>query len=310
MMSYKIVQNIETCKRIEFSMKNTSDETKSQIGSDSKVIGNKCSAIDISQTREAEQERVINMLKSKNEELQSIVYISSHDLRTPLINIDGFSGSLANNCKKLNHLLENENISDHAKAELDCLLNEIIPEDLQFITEGTKKMKGLIDGLLQVSRIGTVEIKNENLDMNDIIENIIANVTYRTNEIGASISAQSDLPPCHADANQVNQLFSNLIDNAIKYLDPKRKGKICISGHRENGYSCYSVKDNGIGIHPDHQNRIFEVYHRLDPDDSAGGEGLGLTIIKRILDRHNGSIKINSSTGNGAEFFISLPPAT
>ncbi|MCF7954663.1 MAG: PAS domain S-box protein, partial [Phycisphaerae bacterium] len=173
---------------------------------------------------EEERERLMDMLRSKNEELQSIVYISSHDLRGPLININGFSNSLANNCSKLQKLLFNQNIDN--KKEILALIDETIPEDLLFITEGTKKMKTLIDGLLQVSRVGTVEVKMENLDMNEIIENIIANVSYRTQEIGASIILHRELPPCYGDSNQINQLFSNLIDNAIKYLDPKRKGEI------------------------------------------------------------------------------------
>lgn len=251
--------------------------------------------------------RTIEMLKLKNEELQSIVYISSHDLRSPLVNIVGFSDSLSCNCDKLRKMLINENISEDVKKEVFELIEETIPEDLKFITEGSRRMKSLIDGLLQVSRVGTIEIKNENLDMNKIIENIIANVTYRTNEIDATITAQLDLPPCHADANQICQLFSNLIDNSIKYLDQKRKGQIHISGHLEDGKSQYCVKDNGIGIHSDYQKKIFEVYHRLDPSDNAGGEGLGLTIIKRILNRHNGSIQIDSTPDKGSDFFITLP---
>lgn len=241
------------------------------------------------------------------EELQSIVYISSHDLRGPLVNIDGFSNSLKNNCKRLQGLLANETISDGTKQEVFELIEETIPEDLLFITEGTKKMKSLIDGLLQVSRVGTVEVKMENLDMNKIIENIIANVSYKAQKSGAVITLQSDLPECYGDSSQIDQLFSNLIDNAIKYLEPKRQGMIEISGCRDNGNSIYSVKDNGIGIEEYHQQRIFEVYHRLDPDGSIGGEGLGLTIIKRILARHNGTISLKSTPGEGTEFLVSLP---
>jgi len=241
------------------------------------------------------------------DELQSIVYISSHDLRSPLINIDGFSGSLANNCEKLHKLLVDEDISENVKDEVLRLVEETIPEDLQFITEGTRKMKLLIDGLLQVSRVGTVEINTQDLDMNEIVGNIISNVSYMAKEAGSSVTCQSDLPPCYADLAQINQLFSNLIDNSLKYLSPDRKGQIHVSGHCKNGISCYSVKDNGIGIDKGHQQKIFEVYHRLDPADGIEGEGLGLTIIRRILDRHNGSITLESTPGEGTEFFVSLP---
>ena len=276
---------------------------------DGKTAGIEGFIIDTTKAKESEQvrKRLMNMLRSKNEELQRIVYVSSHDLRGPLININGFSGSLADNCSKLQKLISNENISEENKKEISELLEDTIPEDLLFITEGTKKMKTLIDGLLQVSRVGTVEVKMEILDMNQIIENIIANVSYRAKEIGASVTFQNDLPTCYGDSSQVNQLFSNLMDNAIKYLDPNRKGEIHISARSENGQSVYCVKDNGVGVHKDHQKRIFEVYHRLDPNDNAGGEGLGLTIIKRILDRHNGMISLESSPGKGSEFFVALP---
>ena len=246
-------------------------------------------------------------LQKMVEELQDIIYISSHDLRSPLINIDGFSGSLANNCKQLQKLLANEKICDDKKNEVFKLLDEIIPEDLLFIAEGTKKMKVLIDGLLRVSRIGHVEVKMENLDMNKIIEKIIANFSYKTKKTGTSIILQNELPVCYGDSSQIDQLFSNLIDNAIKYLDPKRKGRIQISGCLENEQCHYCVKDNGIGIDKNHQKRIFEVYHRLDPNDNTGGEGLGLTIIKRILARHNGTISLESVPGEGTEFLVSLP---
>jgi len=241
------------------------------------------------------------------DELQSIVYISSHDLRAPLINIDGFSGSLAGNCVKLQKLLVNEDISENVKDDVLELIEETIPEDLQFITEGTKKMKALIDGLLQVSRVGTVEVEMGNLDMNEIVENIISNVSFRAKEKCATVTCQNDLPPCYADSSQINQLFSNLIDNSIKYLSPERKGKVRISGYSENGVSYYSVKDNGIGIDKQHQQKIFEVYHRLNPSDGIEGEGLGLTIIRRILDRYNGSISLESTQGEGSEFFVTLP---
>ncbi|MCF7954517.1 MAG: PAS domain S-box protein [Phycisphaerae bacterium] len=276
---------------------------------DGKTAGIEGFIIDSTKAKEDEQERkrLMEMLRSKNEELQSIVYISSHDLRGPLVNINGFSGSLANNCAKLRKLLSNEKIDNDIAKEILELIDETIPEDLLFITEGTKKMKTLIDGLLQVSRVGTVKVKMENLDMNEVIENIIANVSYRIQQIDTSITLHRELPPCYGDNNQINQLFSNLIDNAIKYLDPNRKGEIHISGHCEFGKSHYCVKDNGIGIQENHQKKIFEVYNRLDPEGSVAGEGLGLTIIKRILDRHNGTIWLESRPGVGSEFLVTLP---
>ena len=106
---------------------------------------------------------------------------------------------------------------------------------------------------------------------------------FQINEDDVEVTID-DLPNCLGDENMIDQLFSNLVGNALKYLDPDRKGKIHISGTVDGTKSIYCIEDNGVGIHPDHQRNIFQLFHRLNPDDSAGGEGLGLTIVTRILE--------------------------
>ena len=122
-----------------------------------------------------------------------------------------------------------------------------------------------------------------------------------------AIVTVGDLPACLGDAGQIGQVLTNLLDNAVKYIDPARKGKIEISGKVEEGNSIYSVKDNGIGIASEHQDKIFEIFHRLDPTGRVAGEGLGLTIIMRILNGHKGKIWVDSSEGVGAKFSFTLP---
>ena len=104
-------------------------------------------------------------------------------------------------------------------------------------------------------------------------------------------------------------MFGNLLDNALKYLDPHRVGGIRVSGRCEDGMSLYCVEDNGIGIAAEQQERVFEIFHRVDPDDAAGGEGIGLSIVRKLVERQKGRIWLESEPGRGSRFFVALPGA-
>ncbi|MBW8035926.1 MAG: GHKL domain-containing protein [Planctomycetes bacterium] len=242
----------------------------------------------------------------KNEELQSIVYISSHDLKTPLVNINGFSELLNEHCEEMKELLNKCDADGDTKKEITSLLNEDIATDLEYIGTSAQRMRRLIEGLLQVSRIGTVEIKTQKINMNDVAGEIINNVKYKTQNLDAEI-VLDNLPDCTGDKHQITQVFTNLIDNALKYLSPDRKGRIKITGKTKNNESVYCVEDNGMGIKPAYQDKIFEIYHRLNPRALAEGDGLGLTIVRRILNRHKGTIRVESEPEKGTKFFVAIP---
>jgi len=263
--------------------------------------------LDITARKQAdlERERLMKTLEAKNEELQSIVQVASHDLKSPLINIKGFAEELTEHCIKLREI-SRKNAGNDVKDETMRLLDESIPQALEFINAGTSRINTLIDGLLQISRLGAVEMHIEPLDMNRLIQDVVENMQFEAKRRRASITVGT-LPPCMGDSSATSQVFSNLLDNAIKYLHAGRKGRISISGCLENGNSVYCVEDNGIGIAPQYRGKVFEIFHRLDPHNGTGGEGLGLTIVGRILDRQKGSIRIESEPDKGSRFFVYLP---
>lgn len=282
------------------------DEVDELCRSFNKMSENLQTEVSIRKKAEKERERLFEILEGKNRELQNVVYIASHDLRSPLVTINGFSEELSILCAEMENILESENIDEEVKNKIIPLLKEGIPEDLRFIMAGAEKMQMLVDGLLQISRAGTAVVEMQALDMNDLLRCICDAMQYDFSNKDISITLRA-LPACFGDHNMINQVFSNLLDNAVKYRQSNGDDKIVVSGWLESGNSVYCVEDNGIGISAADQSKIFEVFHRLDPHGPVIGEGLGLTIINRILDRHDGEIWVESEPGEGSKFFVSIP---
>lgn len=246
-------------------------------------------------------------LAAKNRELEQLVYVASHDLRSPLVNVDGFSRELEYSLKDIGALLEKDD-TDLATAEQ--LLRAEFPDMLQSlerIRSSARQMDVLIKGLLKLSRSGRIVLQIETIDMNRLVQELAGSFAYRIREAGMTLEVGA-LPPCLADVSQVTQIFTNLIDNAIKYRDKGRTGRIDITGTEDKEWSLYRVADNGIGIAENHQANIFELFHRLNPGDE-GGEGLGLTAVKQILGRLEGDIRVESQPGSGSVFSVALPAA-
>jgi signal transduction histidine kinase len=201
--------------------------------------------------------------------------------------------------------LESNGVSAEVKEKIDVIVGKNIPQAENYITTSVLKMDALLSGLLQISRLGRFKINKEELDMNETVSEILETINYQVEKAGVKMEI-SELPSCIGDKNQINQLFSNIIGNALKYLDSNRNGVISVSGKKEGDYSVYCVEDNGIGILPAHQEKIFEIFYQLKPEKSIG-EGLGLTIVKKIIDIHHGKIWVDSEPNKGSKFYISLP---
>jgi len=263
--------------------------------------------INITDRKKAEEEReqLTAELVIRNNELEQILYVTSHDLRSPLVNIEGYGNELDYSLKELMSSIENVHVPSNIKEKITPIVKEDIPESLHYIHMSVSKMNTLIKGILTLSRVGRYDLTIAEIDMNEMMSEIINNHSYILKKLIIKTEV-SKLPNCKGDISQINQVFSNLLDNAIKYSDSEGSCVINISGHKDKDFSIYCMDDNGLGIAPDHQDKIFEIFYQLEPD-RVKGEGMGLTIANKIIEKHNGKIWVESELGNGSKFFVSLP---
>jgi signal transduction histidine kinase len=255
------------------------------------------------------QAQLSHDLAVKNEELESLLYAASHDLRSPLINIEGFSRRLEKACRELGELLQHPALPADVHLQANKLIEQQIATALRYSHAGVAKMNSLLRGLLQLSRLGRVVPKLERVDMDQLLQQNLDALRYQLQKAGAQIT-RDPLPPCLADAAYLGQVFGNLLDNAVKYRDPDRPLEISISGQVVNREAVYCVADTGIGIAPDHVDKIWELFHRLQPDGPVPGEGLGLNFVQRILIQQHGRVWVESVPGHGSRFFVALPVAS
>lgn len=242
---------------------------------------------DISQRKwvETEREKLINELEGKNTELERFTYTVSHDLKSPLITIKGFLGFLE---------------QDAANGNVVRL-----KADIQRIASATDKMQMLLNELLDLTRIGRLVNPSQNVDFRELVHEAVELVHGQIQSRGIEISIQENFPTVYGDRRRLVEVLQNLIDNAAKFMGDQPAPRIEIGqGQHERGLPVFHVRDNGIGIDPAHHDRIFGLFNKLDA--SSDGTGIGLSLVKRIIEIHGGRIWIQSEAGKGATFFFTL----
>ncbi len=252
-----------------------------------------------------DRKRSDEIISSYNRELEKIINVASHDLRSPLVNVDGYSRELENSINEIKKVLDGDSITGNAsekliKEEFTDMINS-----LNHIRNSARQMDFLIKGLLKISRSGRETLVIKNLDMNRLVGKVISSYGFKIGENRVKLDVRK-LHPCRGDEVQVIQVFSNLIGNALKFVDKTRELSIEISSEKTNNYTVYHVKDTGIGIAKESQEKIFDLFHRLNPKDYEG-EGLGLSIVQQILGRLEGKITLDSEIGRGCCFNVYLP---
>lgn len=255
---------------------------------------------------ESEQGRLMDQLAATNRELETLVYVASHDLRSPLVNVLGFAQRLEKHLAEVSAQLAVAKDLEGLRQGLGGLLEDRMPSALRFIRASGMRMDALIAGLLKVSRAGRVDLRPEVLDLDALVRGVLDALAFQAQAAGAEVVVEA-LPTCRADGEQVRQVFANLLDNALKYRDPERALRITVSGAVQGPWAVYRVADTGIGMDEDGQQRVFGLFHRLDPQGPVPGEGLGLALVQRMVERNGGRIWLDSNPGEGSTFHLSLP---
>jgi hypothetical protein len=245
-------------------------------------------------------------LQEANDEIQRYAYIVSHDLRSPLVNVMGFTSELEHLRDAVFERVESlRGRVPEESAEADETLKADFAEALGFIKTSIDKMDRLIHAILTLARQGRREFKGEPIDTTALLQRIADSVAHQAQERGAEIRI-APLPAVTSDRLALEQIFSNLLDNALKYLRDGTPGEIEVSGRATPAGLVYEVRDNGRGIDPKDRVRVFELFRRSGVQDRPG-EGIGLAHVRALVRRLGGTIALESALGRGSVFRITLP---
>lgn len=250
---------------------------------------------------------LIKTLQDREQEIEMFVYSVSHDLRSPLVNLQGFSDELTGSLNTLEtHLKENFSENRHW-SKVAPILEKDCAESITYIKSSVERLHLITNSLLKLSRVGNITYDWKMADLNPIVKRVLA-ASQKSLQDKKVILNQENLPEVYGDAAALEQVFANLISNAIKYLDPNREGVIDIGinwNYSTPDFYVFYVQDNGVGLKSELQNKMFHIFQRFHPH-LAEGEGIGLTIVKKIVERHGGAIWVTSKEDKGSTFYFKL----
>lgn len=246
-------------------------------------------------------EQRTEQLQGKNGELSDFLYVVSHDLRAPLINLEGFGQTLQQSIGELADALA---ASAAAPARWPSLREEI-DESLDFILRSVAKMDFLVRGLVELSRLDSRPVGMQPVDLARVVDDVVASLHHTISTRGIEVRV-APLPFVTGDPLRLSQVFGNLIDNAVKYMPPEGEARIEVGVERQPDGARFFVRDTGAGIRPEDQGKIFRLFARLGTP-TVPGDGLGLTAVKKIIEQHGGSIWVESAPGHGSTFWFTLP---
>ncbi len=245
-------------------------------------------------------------LETANEEMRSLVYLVSHDLRSPLINLKGFTGELHATTEEMRALVGEvvDRLPEERRQRVEAFLHQEIPECLEFIDSATSRMDSVTIALLRLSRTGHRPMSPTRVNTSTMVHEILGSLRFEIVQKEVQVTL-SELPDVFADRLALEQIFGNLLTNAIHYLRPDTPGKVEVWGEMESAHTTYHVRDNGQGIATENLTRVFEPFRRLDRDGTPG-EGMGLAYTQALVRRHRGRIWCDSRRGEGSEFIFTI----
>jgi signal transduction histidine kinase len=235
----------------------------------------------------ANRQNLISELETKNAELERFTYTVSHDLKSPLFTIRGFLGYLEEDAFAGNH--------DRMRS------------DMQRITDATNKMQQLLNDLLELSRVGRTKNESELFSFEELVRDAVELVQGTIMERGVAVHIDTEMPNVYGDKRRLLEVVQNLVDNAAKFMgdQPAPRIEIGLNEDTDDGMPIFHVRDNGIGIASEHHERVFGLFNKLDV--KSDGTGIGLALVKRIVEVHGGRIWVQSEPGEGTTFYFTLP---